>query len=101
MEAVEPSHILAVAARLTAPAWRIGTVLLWKLRLAEDDVAVHVGDRNLRCRYQIKIVEIDMIHLSFLVGELTGAVARGLVYYERRFHLGVSCVPCLVQEELN
>ena len=42
-----------------------------------------------------------MIHLPFLVGELTGAIARSGVHHRRRHDFRIAGIACLVEEEVN
>ena len=41
-----------------------------------------------------------MVHLSFLVGQLSCSVARSGVYNCWRHNLGISCLASLVEEEV-
>ena len=101
MQAVEAAHVLAVAAGLAAPAGGVGAVLLRKLLLGDDHVAVDVGDGHLGRGDEVEVVEVDVIHLPLLVRELARAVAGGGVDHEWGFHLSIAGFPGLVEEELD
>ena len=76
MQAVQATHVFPVGTGFATEALRVGTVLYRELFLVEDDVAVDIGYRDFGRRYQIQIIDFAMIHLPFLVGELTGTITR-------------------------
>ncbi len=100
MQTVKTSDILAVAARLAPETCRVGAVLHRKLALGEDHVAVEIGHRHLGRGYEIEIVLAYVIHLTLLVGELSGAVARSLVDHVGGLNLKITGFGSLIEEKL-
>ena len=101
MQTVESAHILAIATSLATEALCVGTVLDGKILLVEDDITVDICYRYLGGGDEIEVVNLAVIHLSLLVGQLTCAVTRGLVNNRRRHNLGVAGGTCLVEEEID
>ena len=75
MQAIQSTHVLAIAACFTTEALCVGTVLDGQLALVENHVAVDVRHRNLSSRDKVEVINLAMIHLAFLVGQLSCAVA--------------------------
>ena len=101
VQTVETAHVLAIAASLATEALSVGTVLDGKILLVENDITIDVGDRHFGCGDKIEIVYFAVIHLSLLVGQLSGAVTRCLIDHRRRHNLGVAGSTCLVEEEID
>ena len=101
VETVEPADVFAVAACFTAEAFAIAHVLDGELVGIDDDVAIDVGDGHFGCGDHVEAVERDGIHLTLLVGELTGAEAGGFVDHERRLDFEVACIGSAVEEEVD
>ena len=99
MQTVQTTNILTVAASLAAETSRVSTTLDRQILLVEDHIAEDVGDRNLSSRDEEQVVEVGMIHLTFLVRQLTCTQTRSLVDNVRRLYLQVSALACLVEEE--
>ena len=90
VETVETAHVLAIAAGLATEAGGIGAALDGKLVLLDDLVAEEVGHRHLGGGDQVEVVEVGMVHLALLVGELARAQSAGLIDHEGRLHLGIA-----------
>ena len=101
VQTVESAHVLSVAAGFAAEALSVGTVLDRQLFLVENHVAVDISHRHLGSRDKIEIVEVAVIHLPLLVGELAGAISRSLIHHCGRHNLGVAGSSSLVEEELD
>ena len=99
VQTVQTAHVLAIAACLATEASRVGTTLDGEVFLVQNLIAEDVGHRHLCCRDEVEVVKVAMIHLALLVGELSCAVARCFVHHERRLHLKVSALACLIKEE--
>ena len=101
VQAVQSSHVLAVRACFAAEALGVGAVLDGEVFLVEDDVAVDVGDWHLGGRDEVEVVQPAVVHLPFLVGQLSCSVSRCGIDYRWRHYLCVSCLPRLVEEEVD
>ena len=101
MQAVKSAYILAVRAGLAAEALGVSAVLYWQLLLIQDNIAVDVGYGNLGCRNQIEVINLTVVHLALLVGQLSCAVTRCGVNYGRRHDLSVTGLVSLGQEEID
>ena len=99
MEAVQTSYVLAVRTCLTTETSRVSTSLNRKLLLIEDNVTEDVCYGHLSSRDEVEVVQLTLIHLCLLVRQLTCAVARSLVHYERRLYLQISALASLIKEE--
>ena len=75
VQAVEAAHVLAVRSGLATEASRISATLDRQVFLVEDLIAEEVCHRHLGGRNEEEVVEVGMIHLAFLVGQLSRAVA--------------------------
>lgn len=99
METVETAHVLAIAAGLATEAGGVGAALDGEFVLLDDLVAEEVGHRHLGGGDQVEVVEVGMVHLALLVGELARAQSAGLIDHEGRLHLGIARLAGLVEEE--
>ncbi len=101
VETVEAAHVLAVAAGFATEACRVGAVLDGELVAGDDDVTVEVGDRYFGGGDEVEAVEVDEVHLAFLVGELTCTVAGGFVHHIGGLYFKVAGSGGFVEEELD
>jgi hypothetical protein len=101
VEAVEPAHILAVAARLAAEARGVGATADRQHFLRQDFVAEKIGQRHLGRGHRIEAVDGGLIHLALLVGQLAGGGGAGGVDEDGRADLGVAGLDILIEEELQ
>ena len=101
MQAVQSAHVLAIRASLATEALRVGAVLDGQVLLVEDHIAVDIRHRHLGSRNQVEVVDLGMIHLALLVGQLAGAIARCSIHHRRRHNLGVPALASLVEEEVD
>ena len=74
VQTVQSAHILTVRACLAAETGRISTAFDREIFFVKNLVSENIGYGNLGCRYQEKVVEVGMIHVSLLVRKLSGAV---------------------------
>ena len=98
MQAVQATHILAIGTGFPAPARRVGGHFHREIFSFEDHVAVNVGHRHFRGGNHIEPVERGKVHLSFLVGQLTGAEAGIGVDHIRRLVFEITGIRILFQE---
>ena len=101
VQAVKAAHVFAVGTGLTAEAGRVGGKLLGELVGAEDDVTEDVGDGNLGGRDHIEVVQVGVVHLAFLVGQLAGTKTGSGVHHHRRLHFLVAGCGVAVQEVVD
>ena len=101
VQAVQAAHVLAIRACLAAEALGVGAVLDGEVFLVEDDVAVDVRHGHLGGGDEVEVVQLAVVHLALLVGQLACAVARSSVHHRGRHHFRVAGGACLVQEEVN
>ena len=101
VEAVEPAHVLAVAARLAAETRRVGGAFHRQRLGVENLVAEEVRQRHLGGRHCVETIGDGLIHLTFLVGQLAGGGGAGGVDEDRRVNLGVAGGDSLIQKELK
>ena len=101
MQTVQTTNVLTVATSLTTETLCVGTVLDGQILLVEDDVTIDIGDGNLSSRNQIEVVDLAVIHLTFLVRQLTSTIARGGVYYCRRHDLRITGLIGFSEEEID
>ena len=99
VQAVESPYVLAIGTSLAAEAGRVSAALDRQLLLVQYLVAEDVGDGHLRRGYQVEVVQIGVIHLSLLIGQLSRAVTAGLVDHVWGLHLHVARLAGLVKEE--
>ena len=99
VQTVESAHILTVTSGFAAEAGRIGTTLDGEFFLVEYLVAENVGYRHLGSRYEVEIVQVGMIHLAFLIGQLSCAIARSLIDDKRGLYLQIACFACFFKEK--
>ena len=81
VQAIQSANVLTIATGFAAEALRVGTIFNGQLTFFENHVAIDIGDGDFCGRDEVKIVEGAVIHLTFLVGQLTGAVSRCFVDY--------------------
>ena len=101
VQAVQAADVLAVGAGLAAEARRVGRQALRDLVLRQNDVAEDVGHGHLGRRDHVEIVDLGVVHLALLVGELAGAEAGVAVDHHRRFDLLVAGRGILIEEEVD
>ena len=73
VETIETLHVCAVTASLAAETRCVGAMLDWELLGVEDFVAVDVGDWHFGGGHEVEVVNLAVVHLAFLVGQLTCA----------------------------
>ena len=101
VEPVQAAHVLAVAAGLPTKARGVPANLLGQIRGLQHDVAVDVGQGNLRRGDHVQVVLLHVVHLAFLVRELPRAVAGVGVDHVGRDEFCVPCVVGFLQEKAN
>ena len=101
MQAVQTTHVLTIAASLSAETLCVGTVLDRQVLLIEDYIAIDVCHRHLSSWDEIKVIHLTVIHLSLLVRQLSCAVAGSLVNNCWRHYLCISCSTSLIEEEVD
>ena len=75
VKAVKSANILAIRTCFTTETCRISAVHLWKILLVKDNITVDVGYRNFGSWDKVKVVKTAVVHLAFLVGQLSSSVA--------------------------
>ena len=75
METVKSSHVLAIASCLATEALCVSAILYWEIFLVNDNVTINICHRHLGCWYEIEVVNLTMIHLTFLVWQLSCTIA--------------------------
>ena len=75
MEAVQTTHILTIRPSFAAEAGGVSRVAHGQILLLEDDVTIDIRHRHLSRGDEIEVIRRSVVHLPFLVGELTRAVA--------------------------
>ena len=101
MQTVQATYVLAVGTGFATEALGIGAVLDGKILLVDDDIAIDIGDGHLGSWDEIEIVDLAMVHLSFLVGKLTCTITRLLVYYCWRHNLLIASIGSFGEEEVD
>ena len=101
VQAVQSPHILAITAGFAAEASAIGTIFFRQCVARYNHIAVDVGNGHFGSGNQVEVIHLAVIHLSFLVGQLTGAKPGGFVHHVRRLNFGVAGFVRLIEEELN
>ena len=101
VQTVQATHILAIGTGFATEALGVGAVLDGEVLLVDDDVTIDVGDRHFGGWNKIEIVDLAVVHLSFLIGQLTCAVARLLVDDCRRHDLLVAGIGGFGEEEID
>ena len=101
MEAVQTTHILTIRPSFAAEAGRVSGVAYGQILLLEDDVTIDIRHRHLSRGDEIEVVHRSVVHLPFLVGELTRAVARVFVDDVGRLYLEVTSFTSIVEEEVD
>ena len=91
VQTVEAAYVFTVGTGFATEAGRVCTVLLRKILFFENHVTVDVGHRNFGSRNQVEVVEVAVVHLSFLVRKLSCTVAGCLVYNVRRLSFQIAC----------
>ena len=101
VQTIQAAHILAITACLATEALRISAVLDGQIFFGDNHIAVDICHGNLGGRNQIEVVEIAMVHLTFLVGQLTRAIARSGIDNGRRHNFNVASLAGLVKEKVD
>ena len=101
MQAIQSAYILAITSCFTTETLRVSTVLDGQIFLFDDDITIDIGYRYLGSGNQIEVVQIAMIHLSFLVRKLTSAIPAGLIDHGRRHNLFISSCTGFIKEEID
>ena len=101
MQTVQSAHILAVRACFAAETLGVGTILDGEFLFVHDNIAIDVRYGNFGGGNQIQVVQIAVVHLSFLVGQLACAVSAVGVNDCGRHNLFIASLACLVQEEVD
>ena len=101
MQSVEPANILAVAPRLAAETGRVGTAVDRQRALVDDFIAKEIRQRHLRGRHRIQMIRRRLIHLPFLVRQLSRRRRTRRIHENRRIHLGVTGLHVFIQKEVQ
>ena len=101
MQSIESSHILAVGASFASEARAVCSIFHWQVVTGNNFITQHVGHRNFCGWNGVKIVDGHVVHLTFFVGQLTGAIGRGFIHEKGRNHFGVARFSVLVQKPLD
>ena len=101
MQTVQATYIFSIRTGFTTETLGISTVLNRQLFLIQNHVAINICYRNLCCRNQIQIIQIAVIHLAFLIRQLSGAITRSSIYYCRRHDFFISGSTSFIKEEVN
>ena len=101
VQAIESAHVLAIGTGFTTEAGGVATELDGQLIGLQQVAAEEVGQGNLRRRDQVEIVLRAVVHLAFLVGQLTGAAPGIGIDHMGRNELLVSGGVRAVEEELD
>ncbi len=98
VQAVQAAYVLSVRTGLAAPAGRIGRHLHGEVFPLQDHVAVDIGHRHFGRRNHVETVERCVVHLAFLVGQLTGTETGVSVDHVRRLVFEIAGVGVLLEE---
>ena len=101
VQTVESAHIFAVRACFAAEALGVGAVLNRQLRLFDNLITVEVRYGHLGGGDEVEVVHFAVVHLPLFVGQLSCAVATGLVDYRRRHNLRVAGFVGFGEEEVD
>src|SRR5574344_170619 len=99
MQTVQSANVFSVRTCFTTEACRICTAFDREVFFFKDDIAENICYRNFRRRNKIEVVHFAMIHLSFLVWQLSCSVTRILVYDKWRLNFKITALACLFKEE--
>ena len=75
MQTVQSAHILSVATCLSAEALCISAVLDGQILLVENHITVDIRYGHLCSGNQVEVIYLAVIHLSFLVRQLTCSIS--------------------------
>ena len=101
MQTVQAANVLTIASCLATETLCVGAVLYRQIFLVEDDVTIDIRNRYFSRRNQIEIIHLAVVHLTFLVGQLTCTITRSLVHYRWRHDLCIASLTSLIEEEVN
>ena len=101
VQAVQAADILAVRTGLAAEARRVGRQALRNLVGGEDHVTEDVGHGDLGGRDHIEVVQVGVVHLALLIGELARAETGSGVDHHRGLDLLVAGRGVAVEEEVD
>ena len=101
VQTVQATHILAIGTSFATEALGVGAVLDGEVLLVDDDITIDVGDGHFGGWDEIEIVNLAVVHLSLLVGQLACAVARILVDNCRRHDLLIAGIGSFGEEEVD
>ena len=101
VQTIQAAHVLTIRACLATEALCIGTVLDRQVFLVEDYVTVDIRHRHFGCGNQVEVIHFAMIHLSFLVGQLSCTITGSLVYHRWWHDLCIASLVSLCQEEID
>ena len=87
-----------IATCFSAETRRISGTTDREIRFGENHITEDIRYRHLGSRNQVEVIELYMIHLPFLVRELSGTIARILIDHMRYLKLLVARGGILVQE---
>ena len=99
MKAVQSTYVLSIGTRFSSEAWGIAESLHWKVFFAQDNIAEEVGDRHLCRGNHVEVINLHVVHLTFLVRKLTCAVSRRFIDHQGWHDLHIPCFLSLIQEE--
>ena len=87
-----------IATSFAAETRSIGGTADRQVALCQDHIAEDVRYRYLSGRDKVKVVYLYMVHLSFLIGELSCTIARILIDHMRHLVFQITRLGILVQE---
>ena len=101
VQTVQAAHVLTIRTSLTTETLGVGTVFDGQVLLVENHVAIDICDRHLGRRNQVEVVYFAVIHLAFLVRQLTGTVTRSGVHHSWRHNLRIAGLVGFSEEEVD
>ena len=101
MEAVQTANILTIRTCFAAETLCVSTVLDGQFLFVENHITIDICHGHFCRRNQVEVISCAVIHLAFLVGQLTCAVTRSSIYHRGGHYFGVTRLACFVKEEVN
>ena len=75
---------------------RVGGCQYWQFCLEQNHISKNIGDGYFGGRNKVQIVFCIMVHLTFFVRQLPGAVGRGFVYKVRHLVFDITGIGVFV-----
>ena len=101
VQTVQTAYVFTIRAGFAAEAGGVGGHFDREILFVEDDIPIDVRYGNFGRRNQIEVVDRSVVHLSLLVGQLSGTESRSLVYHDRGLYFEVSCTGVVFEEEVD